>query len=106
MNINELEIILENNSVKDINDKREIVKFKNNIEDGNEIGVVLSFVEKNKYEVFIHITIDNKVYSKLLYSTFDDIEKASNKYEQLEKLIIEYDVKTLIKMIKIEGKIE
>ena len=46
MNIEELEKLLEIKSVKDKNDKRTIIDFKNNIEDGNEIGVVLSTINQ------------------------------------------------------------
>ena len=54
------------------------------------------------YEVYIHITIDQKVYSKLLYTTFNNIEEAQEQYKELEEYIINYDVKTLIDRIKNE----
>ena len=109
MNIEELEKLLEIKSVKDKNDKRtiidfknNIIDFKNNIEDGNEIGVVLSTINQEVYEVYIHITIDQKVYSKLLYTTFNNIEEAQEHYKELEEYVINYDVKTLIDRIKNE----
>ena len=106
MNIEELEKLLETNSVKDINDDRTIIDFKNNIEDGNEIGVVLSTIKYKVYEVYIHITIDQKVYSKLLYTTFNNIEDARILYNQYEEYIINYDVKAIISLIKNEKKNE
>ena len=102
MNIEELEKLLEIKSVKDKNDERTIIDFKNNIEEGNEIGVVLSTINQEFYEVYIHITIDQKVYSKLLYTTFNNIEEAQKHYKELEGYVINYDVKTLIDRIKNE----
>ena len=106
MNIEELEKLLETNSVKDTNDDRTIIDFKNNIEDGNEIGVILSTINYKIYEVYIHITIDQKVYSKLLYTTFNNIEEARKHYKELEEYVINYDVKTLIDRIKNDKKNE
>ena len=102
MNIEELEKLFEIKSVKDKNDERTIIDFKNNIEDGNEIGVVLSMINQEFYEVYIHITIDKKVYSKLLYTTFNNIEEAQNLYKELEEYVINYDIKTIIDKIKNE----
>jgi len=100
MNIEELKKILEENSVKDENDDREIIKFKNNVEFGNEIGSILSTIKGEIYEAFIHITVEGKVYSKLLYKTFDKIEDATNYYNKIEKYIIEYNIKSIIDEIK------
>lgn len=106
MNIEELEKLLETNSVKDTNDDRTIIDFKNNIEDGNEIGVVLSTINYKIYEVYIHITIDQKVYSKLLYTTFNNIEEARILYDKFKEYIINYDVKSIVSLIKNEKKNE
>ena len=102
MNIEESEKLLEIKSVKDKNDERTIIDFKNNIEEVKEIGVVLSTINQEVYEVYIHITIDQKVYSKLLYTTFNNIEEAQEHYKELEEYVINYDVKTLIDRIKNE----
>lgn len=100
MNIEELEKLLEENSAKDENDDREIIKFKNNVEYGNEIGSILSTIKGKIYEVFIHVTVEGKAYSKLLYKTFDKIEDATNYYNKIEKYIIEYNIKSIIDEIK------
>ena len=96
MNMNDLHILLENNSIKDTNNDREIIKFKNNVEFGNEIGSILSTIKGKIYEVFIHITIEKKVYSKLLYKTFDNINEAEKYYTKLEKYITDYDINNII----------
>lgn len=100
MNIDDLDKLLEKEAVKDNNDDREIIKFKNNIELGNEIGSILSTLKGSIYEGYIHMTINNKVYSKLLYKTFNNINDATNYYNKLEKLVIDYDIKQIIEEIK------
>ena len=52
--------------------------------------------------MYIHITIDQKIYSKLLYTTFNNIEEAQEHYKELEECVINYDVKALIDRIKNE----
>ncbi len=92
--------ILKNNVTKINNDSRQIIKHKNNVEYGDEIGIVLSNIDKSTFEVFIHAKINNKIISQLLYSTFNKIDEANKYYNKLEKYIIDFDLEGIIKEIK------
>ena len=99
MKFEELVKILINNMTTNKNDSRQIIKHKNNVEYGNEIGIVLSNVDNSIFEVFIHAKINNEVLSQLLYSTFNNIEEASKYYNKLEKYIIDFDLEGIVKEI-------
>lgn len=92
--------ILKSNVTKNNNDNRHIINFKNNVEYGNEIGIVLSNIDNSIFEVFIHAKINNEIISQLLYSTFNNIEEATKHYDKLEKYIINFDLEGIVKEIK------
>ena len=100
MDIDQVKTILKKNETKNYNDSRLILKNKNNVMHGNEIGVVLSIINNNLFEVFIHAKIDNEVFSQILYSTFNNIIEANEYYDKLLKYIINYDIEGIIAEIK------
>lgn len=100
MDIDQVKTILKKNETKNYNDSRQILKNKNNVMHGNEIGVVLSIINNNLFEVFIHAKIDNEVFSQILYSTFNTIIEANEYYDKLLKYIINYDIEGIIAEIK------
>ena len=91
--------ILKDNMTTNKNDSRQIIKYKNNVKYGNEIGIVLSNIGKSTFEVFVHAKIDNEIISQLLYSTFSNIDEAINHYNKLEKYIIDFDLEGIVKEI-------
>ncbi len=99
MKIDEIVKILKNNITNNSNDNRQIIKYKNNVECGNEIGIVLSNIDNYIFEVFIHAKINNEVLSQLLYSTFNKIDDATNHYNKLEKYITNFDLEGIVKEI-------
>ena len=100
MKIDDVVKILKNYVKNNSNDSRQIIKYKNNVEYGNEIGIVLSNIDNSIFEVFIHAKINNEVLSQLLYSTFNNIEEATKHYDKLEKYIINFDLEGIVKEIK------
>ena len=66
------------------------------IEYGDEIGIVLSNIDKPTFEVFIHAKINNKIISQLLYSTFNNIDEATQYYNKLEKYITDFDLEGIV----------
>lgn len=99
MNIDNIVKKLKNNVTINNNDSRQIIKYKNNAEYGNEIGIVLSNTDNSIFEVFIHTKINNEIISQLLYSTFNNIEEATKYYDKLEKYIIDFDLEGIVKEI-------
>ena len=99
MNIVDIVKTLRENVTRNNNDSRQIIKHKNNIEYGNEIGIVLSNIDNSTFEVFIHAKINNEVISQLLYSTFNNIDEATKHYNKLEKYIIDFDLEGIVKEI-------
>ncbi len=100
MKIEDIVKILKNNVKKNTNDNRQIIKHKNNAKNGNEIGIVLSNIDNSIFEVFIHTKINNEIIAQLLYSTFTNIDEASNHYNKLEKYINDFDLEGIVKEIK------
>ena len=100
MNIDNVIKVLKENASKNDDDSREIIKYKNNVEYGNEIGIVLSNNDNSIFEVFIHVKINKEVISQILYSTFYNINDASNYYNKLEKYIINFDLDGIVNEIK------
>ena len=92
--------ILKGNVSKNNNDSRQIIKHNNNTKYGNEIGIVLSNIDKSTFEVFIHAKINNEIISQLLYSTFNNIDEATNHYNKLEKYINDFNLEGIVKEIK------
>ncbi len=82
------------------NDSRQIIKHNNNVEYNNQLGIVLSNIEKSIYEVFIHAKINGEVISQLLYSTFNNIDEANKYYNKLEKYIVNFDLEGIVSEIK------
>lgn len=99
MNIDTIVEMLKNNAEKHLDDSRQIIKYKNNTEYGNEIGIVLSKTNTSIFEVFIHVKINNEVISQILYSTFNNIDDATNYYNKLEKYIKVFDIDGIAKEI-------
>ena len=99
MNIDDIVKILKKNVTSNNDDSRQVIKYKNNVEYGNEIGIVLSNIDNSIYEVFIHAKINNEVLSQLLYSTFNNIDEATKCYRKLEKYIIDFDLEGIVKEI-------
>ncbi len=99
MNIDDIIKILKKNVTSNNDDSRQVIKYKNNVEYGNEIGIVLSNIDNSIYEVFIHAKINNEVLSQLLYSTFNNIDEATKCYRKLEKYIIDFDLEGIVKEI-------
>lgn len=96
---NVVEVLKENASDND-NDSRQIIKYKNNVDCGNEIGIVLSSIDDSIFEVFIHTKINKEIISQVLYSTFNNINDANNYYNKLEKYIIDFDLEGIVREIK------
>lgn len=91
--------ILRNNSIKHPNDNRQIIKYKNNVLYGNELGVVLSNINNDTFEVFIHFKYNKEVISQILYKTFDNIIEATDLYNRYETYVINFDIEKIIKEI-------
>lgn len=92
--------VLKDNATKNNTDSRQIIKHKSNVEYGNEIGIVLSNIDNSIFEVFIHAKINKEVISQILYSTFNNINDATNYYNKLEKYIIDFDLEGITREIK------
>lgn len=99
MNIDNIVKVFKENESKHPDDSRQIIKNKNNVMYGNEIGVVLSNIESKIFEVFVHAKINGEVISQILYSTFNSINDAIEYYNRLERYIIDFDMKGLISEI-------
>ena len=99
MKIEDVIKVFKMNETKNIDDNRTVIKYKNNVELGIELGVVLSKTSKI-YEVFIHSKIENEVMSQILYSTFDTEEDAEKYYNQLEQYVIDFNINEIINEIK------
>ncbi len=89
--------------IKNIDDNRTVIKYKNNVQSGIELGVVFSKSDKT-YEVFIHSKINNEIISKLLYRTFDNKKDGERYYSQLEQYIINFNIDEIVNEIKKEIK--
>lgn len=100
MKIDNVVKILKNNVTNNSNDNRQIINYKNNVEYGDELGIVLSNIDKSTFEVFIHAKINKEVISQILYSTFNNINDATNYYNKLEKYIIDFDLEGITREIK------
>lgn len=85
--------------IKNIDDNRTVIKYKNNVQSGIELGVVFSKSDKT-YEVFIHSKINNEIISKLLYHTFDNKKDGERYYSQLEQYIINFNIDEIANEIK------
>ena len=85
MNIDDIVEILKKNVTSNNDDSRQIIKHNNNVEYGNEIGIVLSNIDSSIFEVFVHAKINGEVMSQLLYSTFNNIDEANKYYNKIEK---------------------
>ncbi len=92
--------LLKNNVIKNKDDNRQIIKHKNNVKYGDEIGIVLSNIDKSTFEVFIHAKINNQIISQLLYSTFNNIDEATQYYNKLEKYITDFNLEGIVNEIK------
>lgn len=99
MKIDDILKILKNNVTKNFSDSRQIIRHKNNVKYGNEIGIVLSNIDNSIFEVFIHAKINNEILSQLLYSTFNNIDEATKYYNILEKYILDFDLEGIAKEI-------
>lgn len=99
MKIDNVVKILKSNVTNNSNDNRQIINYKNNVEYGDEIGIVLSNIDKSTFEVFIHAKINNKIISQLLYSTFNNIDEATQYYNKLEKYITDFDLEGIVNEI-------
>ena len=99
MKIDDIVKTLKENVTINNNDSRQIIKHKNNVEYGNEIGIVLSSIDNSIFEVFIHAKINNEIMSQLLYSTFNDIDEAVIYYNKLENYISNFDLEGIVKEI-------
>ena len=99
MKIEDVIKIFKINEKKNIDDNRTIIKYKNNIEYGIELGVVFSKNDK-KYEVFIHSKINNEIISQILYSTFGNKEDAEKYYDKLEQFIVHFSIDKIINEIE------
>ena len=99
MKIDDIVKTLKENVTINNNDSRQIIKNKNNVEYGNEIGIVLSSIDNSIFEVFIHAKINNEIMSQLLYSTFNDIDEAVIYYNKLENYISNFDLEGIVKEI-------
>ena len=91
--------ILKNNAEKHLNDNRSIIKYKNDVFYGNQIGIVLSHINYKTYEVFLHFKINDEVISQVLYTIYDNIKDATNYYDYLEEYVIKFDIESIIKEI-------
>ena len=100
MKIDDIVKTLKENVTINNNDSRQIIKHKNNVEYGNEIGIVLSSIDNSIFEVFIHAKINNEIMSQLLYSTFNDIDEAVIYYNKLEKYITDFNLEGIANEIK------
>jgi len=100
MRIEDIVKILKDNMTTNKNDSRQIIKYKNNVDYGNEIGIVLSNIDKSTFEVFIHAKINKEVISQLLYSTFTNIDEATQYYNKLENYITNFDLEGIVNEIK------
>ena len=100
MKIDDIVKTLKENVTINNNDSRQIIKNKNNVEYGNEIGIVLSSIDNSIFEVFIHAKINNEIISQLLYSTFNDIDEAVIYYNKLEKYITDFNLEGIANEIK------
>lgn len=96
---NELITILKSAESKHKNDDRKILQYRNEIIFGNEMGIVLSNIDENKYDVFLHAKIDNTVISQILYEEFDNIEDATNYYKEYEEYIINNNLREILNKI-------
>ena len=99
MNDDNIVKILKANAEKHVDDSRQIIKHKNNVMYGNQIGVVLSNINNDTFEVFIHLTINKEVISQVLYTTFNNITDATNLYSKYEKYIIDFDIRSILEEI-------
>lgn len=100
MKIDDIVKILKSNVSKNNNDDRQIIKHKNNTEYGDEIGIILSNIDNSIFEVFIHAKINKEVISQLLYSTFTNIDEATQYYNKLENYITDFDLEGIVNEIK------
>ena len=82
------------------NDNRTIVEHKNNIINGIEIGVVLSKIEKNEYEVFLHSKYKNEVISQIYYKKYKVKEEAFKSYRVMEQYITDNQLDKIVFMIE------
>ena len=99
MNDDEILNILRKNSTKHPNDSRQIIKYKNNVLYGNELGVVLSNINNDTFEVFIHFKYNKEVISQILYKTFDNIIEATDLYNRYETYVINFDIEKIIEEV-------
>ena len=99
MKVEDIVKILKNSMTTNKNDSRQIIKHNNNVEYGNEIGIVLSNIDSSIFEVFVHAKIDGEVISQLLYSTFNNIDEANKYFNRLEKYIMDFDLEGIVKEI-------
>ena len=100
MNIDNIVEVLKSNAEKHPNDSRQIIKYKNNVIYGSEFGVILSNVDDKIFEVYIHATINKEVISQISYTTFNNIYEANKLYEELERYIVNNDIKSIIDRIQ------
>ena len=91
--------ILKKNVVKHPNDSRQIIKHKNNLLYGNQFGVILSNIDLTTFEVFVTAVIDKEVISPILYTTFNNINEATDYYNKLEQYIIKLDMDSIVNEI-------
>lgn len=91
--------ILRTNSTKHPNDSRQIIKYKNNVLYGNELGIVLSNINSDTFEVFMHFKYNKEVISQILYKTFNNIKEATDLYNRYDNYVINFDIEKIIEEI-------
>ena len=101
MDIDGIIDILKKNAEKHPNDNRQIIKFKNDVFCGIQIGSVLSHIDYRLYEVYIHFKINDEVISQVLYTTFNNVKDATEYYNRIEEYIINFDIESILKEIEL-----
>lgn len=100
MKLDKIVETLKKNATKHPNDSRQIIKYKNDVFYGIQIGSVLSHIDYKLYEVFIHFKINDEVISQVLYTTFNNIKDATVYYNHLEEYVTNFDIESIIKEIE------
>lgn len=82
------------------NDEREILDHYINIIEGNEMGVVLSSIDKKNYEVFLHARINKEVISQILFSSYNNVDDAYDRFNYYKNLLESSNITPIIELIE------
>ena len=93
--------ILEKHIINHPKNDSNIIDYLNKILYGIEFGVVLTSFD-DKYEVYIHVKIEDDIYTNINYRIFDNIESAKKYYNKYKDAILTEEFEYIINYIDAE----